>query len=319
MSTPELRQRSLDANGIRLHVTEAGSGPLVLFCHGWPELGYTWRHQLAALAGAGFHAVAPDMRGYGQSAAPDDVSRYSIFDLVGDMVGLVAALGERNAIVVGHDWGAPVAWHAALFRPDVFRAVAALSVPYRGRGPSEPLETLRKAGMENYYWLYFQEPGVAEAEFERDLETTFRKLFYGVPGPHAPKEPLSVPEGGGFLDRLVLPDAPPSWLTPEVLTTFVSGYRRAGFRGGLNWYRNITRNWAYTAPWEGALITRPALFLTGTRDPVTAGARGAAAIENMKESVPGVKVQLIEGAGHWVQQERPEEVNAALIEFVRSC
>jgi pimeloyl-ACP methyl ester carboxylesterase len=318
--TTDIRKRSLTVNGIRMHVAEAGSGPLVLLCHGWPELGYSWRHQIPALAEAGFRVAVPDMRGYGQTDAPSDAADYSIMHLVGDMVALVSALGERDAIIVGHDWGANVAWHAAMLRPDVFRAVAAMSVPHRGRGPAEPLAMLRKSGLNNYYFIYFQEPGVAEAEFERDLDTTFRKIFYGpvTDAERARKQPLMVPEGGGFLDRLDLPSGLPSWSTEADLTVFKSEFARSGFRGGLNWYRNLTRNWELTAPWQGAVITRPALFIAGTRDPVIAGERGQAALKNMQEVVPAVQTRLIEGAGHWLQQERPAEVNSALIEFLRA-
>jgi pimeloyl-ACP methyl ester carboxylesterase len=168
--------RTISANGIELFLLEEGEGPLVVLCHGWPELSYSWRHQIKALAQAGFHVVAPDMRGFGRTSAPADISAYSIFDTVGDMVALVAALGERNAAIVGHDWGAPVAWHAALFRPDLFAAVAGLSVPPPFRGRTQPLDSLRTSGITNFYWQYFQTPGIAEAEFERDFRLTdFRK------------------------------------------------------------------------------------------------------------------------------------------------
>jgi pimeloyl-ACP methyl ester carboxylesterase len=173
----DIRHRQISLNGIEMHVAEQGEGPLVLLCHGWPELWYSWRHQLAALAAAGFRAAAPDMRGFGQTSAPADVSAYTIFHNVGDMVALVAALGEKRALIVGHDWGAPVAWHCALMRPDVFPAVAAMSVPHRRRGSLPPLETLRKAGKADYYWLYFQEQA-AEEEFARDAEFTLRRLFH---------------------------------------------------------------------------------------------------------------------------------------------
>jgi pimeloyl-ACP methyl ester carboxylesterase len=259
------------------------------------------------------------MRGFGQTEAPPDVADYSLLHLVGDLVGLVAALNETQAIVVGHDWGAPVAWTAALTRPDIFRAVAGLSVPHRPRGPASSLGMLRQAGLHNHYWIYFQTPGVAEAEFERDPDFTIRRLLYGVPDPGA--DPvrdnlLLVPEGGGFLSGLVVPPALPAWLREEDLTAIVNEYRRTGFRGGLNWYRNIDRNWALTAPWTGARIDQPALFIAGTQDPVIAGPRGEAAIEQMKQAVPKLRLHRIEGAGHWLQQERPQEVNAALAGFL---
>jgi len=179
--TAEIRHRVIPANGIEMHLAEAGDGPLVLMCHGWPELWYSWRHQLMALAEAGFHAVAPDMRGFGQTSAPDDVGAYTILHNVGDMVALVAALGEKQAIIVGHDWGAPVAWTAAMMRPDLFPAVVAMSVPHRPRSAAAPLQTLKDAGLGNYYWIYFQKPGVAEAEFERDPAVTLRKRRGSAP------------------------------------------------------------------------------------------------------------------------------------------
>jgi pimeloyl-ACP methyl ester carboxylesterase len=290
----------------------------VLMCHGWPELWYSWRHQLPAVAAAGFRAVAPDMRGFGETEAPADVNDYTILHNVGDVVALVAALGEKQAIIVGHDWGAPVAWTAAMMRPDLFPAVVAMSVPHRPRSAAAPLQTLRDAGLGNFYWIYFQKPGVAEAEFERDPAVTLRKLLYGVSGdvPIDRNNPMLVNEGHGFLYPLAVPEKLPAWLRDEDIEKFASEYRRTGFRGGLNWYRNIDRNWALTAPWHDATIRQPALFIAGTRDPVIAGPRGTAAIEHMSRAVPGVQKVMIEGAGHWIQQERPERVNAALLEFL---
>lgn len=169
--------RSIPANGIDIFMLEQGEGPLVVLCHGWPELSYSWRHQIPAIAAAGFHVVAPDMRGFGRTSAPAGIHEYSIFDTVGDMVALVAALGVKQATIVGHDWGAPVAWHAALFRPDIFTGVAGLSVPPPARGRGRPLDTLRESGITNFYWQYFQAPGIAEREFERDVDLTIRTLL----------------------------------------------------------------------------------------------------------------------------------------------
>jgi pimeloyl-ACP methyl ester carboxylesterase len=314
----ELKHHTLTVNGIRMHVAEQGSGPLVIMCHGWPELWYSWRHQIPAVAAAGFRAVAPDMRGFGETEAPADASDYTIMHTVGDVVALVAALGEKKAIIVGHDWGAPVAWTAAMMRPDLFPAVVAMSVPHRPRSAAAPLQTLKDAGLGNYYWIYFQKPGVAEAEFERDPAVTLRKLLYGVSGdiPIDRENPMLVQEGHGFLDPLAVAKSLPAWLREADIEKFASEYRRTGFRGGLNWYRNIDRNWALTAPWQDAMIRQPALFIVGTRDPVIAGKRGAAAVEHMSRAVPGVQKVIVEGAGHWIQQERPEQVNAALLEFL---
>ena len=313
------RQRDVVVNNVRLRVTEQGDGPLVLLCHGWPEIAHSWRHQLPTLAEAGYRAVAPDMRGFGASDAPEDVQAYSLLHLVGDAVGLVAALGEREAVIVGHDWGASVAWTSALLRPDLFRAVAAMSVPYRPRGPAPPLATLRAAGLHNFYWLYFQAPGVAEAEFEHDVAASLRRILGGI-GSGRPRDSgqvLTLPEGGGFLDLMPEPVPLPPWLPQADLAVMVDAYQRTGFRGGLNYYRNLDRNWELMAPWQGAVIQQPALFIAGTRDPVIAGPMGRKALDALPQAVPGLRrTVMIEGAGHWIQQERPEEVNAALIEFL---
>ena len=306
-----IKHHTVTANGIRLHVAEQGQGPLVLLCHGWPELWYSWRHQLAALGAAGFRAVAPDMRGYGESEAPADIAAYSILHLVGDLVGLVDVLGEREAIIVGHDWGANVAWTAALLRPDLFRAVTAMSVPYRPRGPAPPLALLRKAGLDNFYWIYFQPPGVAEAEFERDIPDTFRRLVGGIGGS------LMVAPGAGFLDKFLPPEHLPAWLAAADIAAYSDAFRRTGFRGGLNWYRNLDRNWELLAPWHGAAIRQPALFIAGSHDGVIRGPMGEKALAQLADNVPGLKRKvLIEGAGHWIQRERSAEVNAALLEFL---
>ena len=320
MASVELEHHVLSVNGIRMHVAAQGQGPLVVLCHGWPELWYSWRHQLAALAAAGFRAVAPDMRGYGETEAPADVEAYSAFHLAGDIVALVSALGASTAIIVGHDWGASVAWTCALLRPDVFPAVAALSVPHRGRAPGEPLSMLRQSGYGDYYWLYFQEPGVAEAEFEADVRASMRKILVCLSGDAPPgSESIGrIPKGGGFLAGREAPAQLPSWLSEADLDTYVAAFERTGFRGGLNWYRNITRNWELQAPWQDARIRQPALFMAGTRDGVLAGKRGAASLANMRVSVPNVDIRLIDGAGHWIQQERPQEVSDALVAFARA-
>ena len=316
-----IRHSTIPANGIELHVAECGAGPLVLMCHGWPELWYSWRHQLVALAAAGFRAVAPDMRGFGRSSAPHDVAAYSILHNVGDMVALVEALGAKRAVIVGHDWGAPVAWHAALMRPDIFSAVAGLSVPHRRRGLTMPLQTLKAAGKSDYYWIYFQEPGVAEAEFERDPRATIRRILYFGSGdtPREHKMSFYVDRQKGFLGPSIDPVALPPWLTEADIDVFATEYQRTGFRGGLNWYRNIDPNWELTAPWHGATIRQHALFIAGTRDAVITGSLGRRALDELETVVPNLERKiLIDGAGHWIQQERPAEVNAALIEFARA-
>lgn len=308
--------RTISANGIDIFLLEQGEGPLVLLCHGWPELSYSWRHQIPAIAAAGYHAVAPDMRGFGQTSAPADIGAYSIFDSVGDMVALVAALGEKRAVIVGHDWGAPVAWHAAMFRPDVFSAVAGLSVPPPFRGRGRPLETLRDSGITNFYWQYFQAPGVAEREFERDVALTMRTLLGR--GFSDPAASLFVEDGKGFLGEAGTVRPLPEWLSEDDLSYFSAAYEKSGFRGGLNWYRNIDRNWELTAPWQDAQIFQPSLFIAGSNDSVITGLIGAKRVADMERVLPNLRQKLIiDGAGHWVQQQRADQVNAALIAFLK--
>lgn len=304
--------RMISANGIEIFLTEQGSGPLVLLCHGWPELSHSWRHQIPAIAAEGFHVAAPDMRGFGRTSAPDNIESYSIFDLVGDMVALVSALGETKAIIIGHDWGAPVAWHAALFRPDIFTAVGGLSVAPPWRGRERPMEALAKSGVTNFYWQYFQEPGRAEAEFERDIDYSMRAINFGV-------NSLYLKDGFGFLGDTSIERRLPRWISEDDHAHVVANFKRTGFRGGLNWYRNIDRNWDLTAPWQGAQIHQPSIFIAGAKDAVVTSILGGKRVTEMERVLPNLKRKLIiEGAGHWIQQERPNEVNAALIEFLKS-
>lgn len=308
--------RTIKANGIDIFATEQGQGPLVILCHGWPELSYSWRHQMGPLADAGFHVVAPDMRGFGKTSAPLDIAAYSIFDTVGDMVALVTALGESKAIIIGHDWGAPVAWHAALFRPDMFMAVAGLSVPPPFRAKGRPLEKLKQDGIENFYWQYFQTPGVAEAEFERDVDHAMRAMFADGFGDGA--NSLFVDTGRGFLGNRPPNPKLPAWITEADLAHFVANYKASGFRGGFNWYRNLDRNWDLTAPWHGAQVRQPSLFIAGSKDSVITGLIGAKRVAELDKVLPDLRGKIIiEGAGHWVQQESADEVNAALLAFLK--
>jgi len=317
----EIEHRMIGTNGIRMHLAEQGTGPLVLLCHGFPECWYSWRHQLAALAAAGFHAVAPDMRGYGQTDRPEAIEQYTLFHLVGDMVGLLDALGEERAVIAGHDWGAPVAWHAAQLRPDRFRAVIGLSVPFRARGPVRPTRVMPRTDDAVWYQLYFQEPGVAEAELDRNVRTSFRIGRINVSGDAPPRpQPFGmVPLQGGLFAR-VPPVAPPlpAWLTEADIDYYTGEFTRSGFRGGLNWYRNIDRNWELLAPFDGVPVSVPALYLAGDRDPVVKFPGMDRHIADLPKFVPQLRGPImLPGCGHITQEERPAEVNAAIIDFLR--
>ncbi len=314
----EITHRTVrSAGGLRMHVAEAGTGPLVLLLHGFPESWYAWRHQLVALAEAGFHAAAPDQRGYGRTGGPDEVDRYSILHLTGDAIGLVGALGAEQAVLVGHDWGAPVAWTAALTRPDVVRGVVGLSVPPYPRGRVRPTEAMRGLYGDSYYMLHFQQEGPPEAELGRDVPGTFRRLLAGAPVTGSQGLPL-VPPGGGFLDVFGEPAGLPGWVTEADIAFLASEFEAGGFRRPLHWYRNLDRNWELTAAWDGATIRPPALYVVGDKDLVVANPRARAALSNLSEHVPRLRgIQWLEGAGHWIQQERHEEVSQALIAFLR--
>jgi pimeloyl-ACP methyl ester carboxylesterase len=311
----EIKHRYLEVNGLRMRVAEAGTGPLVLLLHGFPECWYSWRHQLRALAEAGFRGVAPNQRGYPGTDSPRDIADYTMLHLVGDVIGLISALGEQSATVIGHDWGAPVAWHTALLRPDKVRGVAGLSVPPSRRSDTPPLSALRARYGPDYYQLHFQQAGV-EAEFEADLDKSFRRPLYGMSGDHPEINKLQVPEGSGFLDIWSDPVQLPDWLTETDVQTYVSTFIDSGFTGPLNWYRNIDRNWALTAAWHGAPIAPPAMVLVGNRDPVVAAFDLDQLARSVHRFVPNLRgFEVIPGAGHWIQQERPEVVNATLIDF----
>jgi epoxide hydrolase A/B len=306
--------RLVTANGIRMHLAEQGQGPLVLMCHGFPESWYSWRHQLPALADAGFHAVAPDMRGYGQTDRPAEIDQYTVFHLVGDLVGVLDALKADTAVVVGHDWGATVAWHAALLRPDRFRAVIAMSGPFRPRGSIRPTSAMPQTDDTWYYQLYFQKPGAAEAELERDPRNTIRLVFLGEGARGG-----MVPRSGGWLTGRRAASPLPSWVSEADIDFYAAEFARAGFRGGLNWYRNLDRNWEILAPYAGARVNVPALFITGDRDPVLGFPGMEAAIKDLRSSVPQLRKSIVlPGCGHRTQQERPREVNAAVLEFLTS-
>jgi pimeloyl-ACP methyl ester carboxylesterase len=314
-----VQHRRVASNGIQMHVAEQGSGPLVLLCHGFPETSWSWRRQMQPLAEAGFHVVAPDMRGYGETDRPDDVDQYSLFHLVGDMVGLVEAFGAEQAVIVGHDWGAPVAWSAAVMRPDLFRAVAALSVPYPPRSLVKPSTVAPRTEDAVFYQTYFQMPGLAEVEFQRDVRRTLAAIMTGAfSGDDDAPAPAMVRPADGLLAGVQPAAELPSWLPEAEFAPFVAAFEASGFLGGLNWYRNIDRNWELMAPFKGARVSVPALYMAGDRDLVLSFPGMRAAVEAMKHRAPQLRESLIlPGCGHWTQQERPDGVNAALIRFLK--
>jgi pimeloyl-ACP methyl ester carboxylesterase len=259
------------------------------------------------------------MRGYGRTDQPAEVDRYTLLHLVGDMVGLVGALGGGPAVIAGHDWGAPVAWHAALLRPDVFRAVIGLSVPYRPRGSARPTTAMPQTADAVFYQLYFQTPGVAEAELERDVRGSIRRLAYSGSGEGRGGALFMVPRQGGFLSHTTDPATLPPWLTEADVEFYAGEFSRAGFRGGLNWYRNIDRNWELLAPYAGARVAVPALYVAGDRDLVVSFPGMDQLIPNLSRFVPNLRrTVMLPGCGHWTQQERPAEVNDAMLTFLKS-
>lgn len=307
------------SSGHRIHAVEAGSGPLVVLVHGFPESWYSWRHQLQPLADAGYRAVALDVRGYGRSTAPASIEAYSMTALVGDLVAVIDAISPEPAVVVGHDWGAPIAWNTALLRPDRVRAVAGLSVPYNPRGDTPPLEQMRAlAGEDLFYIDYFQTPGVAESEAEADLESWLKGFYFtaSAEADHTLPTMGIVPRGHQLRERLQFPaEGQMAWLSADDLAFYVNEFERTGLTGGFNRYRNITRDWTELAPWRFAPITQPSLFIGGDRDGPTQ--LGRAAIERFDRNLPGLKrSEILADCGHWVQQEKPSETNEILIDFL---
>jgi pimeloyl-ACP methyl ester carboxylesterase len=314
----ELHLDILQVGALRMRVATQGRGPLVLLCHGFPESWRSWRSQIAALAAAGYRVAAPDMRGYGGTDAPADADAYTMLHHVGDMAELVHALGESQAVIVGHDWGAPVAWNAAMLRPDMFRAAVGMSVPFSPPARIDLLSALEQQGIRTFYMQYFQIPGVAEAEFEADPEATIRRVTFSMSGDGPDRVVAGVLESGaGFLDRTVEPEALPDWLDREDIDYVAGEFKRTGFRGGLNWYRSIRRTWELMAPWRGCKIHQPSLFVAGARDDVLKFPGAKERIDGLARQLPGLRgTHILEGAGHWIQRERSTEVNGLLFGFL---
>lgn len=313
----EISHRMITTNGISMHIAEQGEGPVVVLCHGFPELWYSWRHQITALANAGYHVVAPDQRGYGQTDRPEAIEEYDIRHLTDDLVGLLDVLGEEEAVFVGHDWGAPVVWALARLAPHRVRAVGGLSVPFVPYGNHDPIEAMKFIfGEDFFYILYFQEPGVADADLDRDPEETLRRTLRTTSTSETKRGTRSLPrDGTGWMEWLPAAGPLPVWLTQADFDYYVSEFTRTGFTGGLNWYRNISRNWDITADIAEKKVEMPAFFLAGEHDIVATFMPDT----QMDAWVPDLRAKIkLPGAGHWVQQERADEVNTALLSFLAS-
>ncbi len=312
-----ISERVVGVNGVDLHVTEAGSGPPVIFAHGFPELAYSWRHQIPALAEAGFRAVAPDQRGYGRSSRPPAIEDYDIIALTGDLLALLDELGEERAVFVGHDWGAMVVWQLALLAPERVVGVVGMSVPFIPRPSMPPVQMMRQLFDDLFFYIvYFQEPGVADAELGRDPAKTMRRMLAGLAdtGDEMPDLTAALAnDGRGFVDRLPEPSELPGWLSQSELDHYVDEFSRTGFTGAINWYRNLDRNWELTEHLDGAKVSVPSLFISGSRDPVLAMTPASVMDGWLNDHRATL---LVDGAGHWVQQEKPDEVNAAIVGFV---
>jgi len=311
----DIRHHFIHTNGIRMHVAEAGKGFPVVFCHGFPELWYSWRHQIEALAGAGFRAIAPDLRGYGRTYAPTDLKTYTQRMLLADMLGLLDMLKLQKAVFVGHDWGGAIAWGMGSWYPKRTERVVSLNTPHMPAGP-EPLDDMLQAvlglGGKPFYVKYFQEPGVAEAELEADVRTTFQKLMRPAKSAQDMWTFATVGgDGSGVLTHIGPGD---SFLSDDDLAVYENSFKRTGFRGGLNWYRASRMSWedarASNVP---AKIEVPSMMITADKDIILRPEMA----EPMRGFVPNLRIESIKDCGHWTQQEKPAEVNALLIDFLK--
>jgi pimeloyl-ACP methyl ester carboxylesterase len=312
----------LDCGKVRLRTVVEGTGPLCVLVHGWPESWHSWRHQIDALVAAGHRVAVPDVRGYGGSDKPEAIEAYDMVSLTDDVIGLIDARGEQHAILIGHDWGAPIVWVTSIRYPERVRAVVGMSVPHLGQGERPAIEVFRELYEGRFFYqLYFQEPGVAEKELEADPAATIRKVYYSASGDISDDERKFGSNKGPdstMLDGLPDPDPLPAWLTEEDVAYYAEQFRQSGFRGGLNRYRNWERDHAALPELATKKVERPALFIAGDRDPVLKFVPGIRLSDLMDRWYTELRGKvLLPGAGHWVQQERPKEVNEALLGFLR--
>jgi pimeloyl-ACP methyl ester carboxylesterase len=313
----------LDCGKVRLRTVVEGTGPLCVLVHGWPESWHSWRHQIDALVEAGYRVAVPDVRGYGGSDKPPAIEDYDLIQVTDDVIGVIDALGEQQAILIGHDWGAPIVWVTAIRYSQRVRAVVGMSVPHLGQGDRPAIEVFRELYKDRFFYqLYFQEPGVAERELEADPAATIRKVYYSASGDIADEQrKFGSNKGpdGAMLDGLTDPDPLPAWLTEEDVAYYAEQFRHSGFRGPLNRYRNWERDHAALPELATKKIERPALFIAGDRDPVLKFVPGIRLSDLMDRWYTDLRGKvLLPGAGHWVQQERPKEVNEALLAFLRA-
>ncbi|KAK9139314.1 hypothetical protein Scep_008995 [Stephania cephalantha] len=314
LGTQGISHSTISVNGINMHIAEKGHGPVVLLLHGFPELWYTWRHQIVALAANGFRAVAPDLRGYGDTDAPQSVGNYTTPYVVGDLVALIDALGEQQVFVVGHDWGSVIAWHLCMFRPDRVKALVALSVAFQPRDPSKkPTERLQAAFGDNYYIIRFQEPGKMEAEIARAGAETVLKEFLTY---HS-AAPLMIPKDKGLTPNGSLPL--PSWLSEADVKYYTSKYQQKGFTGPLNYYRALDLTWELTAPWTGAQVKVPTKFIVGDMDLTynSPGVKDFIHNGGLKKFVPNLEVVVMKGVGHFINEEKARDISAHIYSFIK--
>jgi epoxide hydrolase A/B len=310
-----ITRQSADVNGIRLSYLSQGEGPLVIFMHGFPDLAISWRHQMEAVSTAGYRAVAPDMRGYGESDAPEDPSLYTQFHIAGDITGLMDHLGEQSAVLIGHDMGANLDWAMSTFLPQRVRGVVVLSIPHKPRGTRPPVAS----SPPRFYQRLFQEMGVEEADLHAKVQTFIPAIFDRLSGSSELGAPpaLIVPDGQHFSDLFEAPRAAPAWMGDDELALYVSTFARTGFRGALNWYRNIDNNWRMSTPWASSPVPVPAAFMIGTADVAWALFKDNGIIDSQRDRVPDLlDLRVLEGVGHWIAQEAPEEVNDLVLTFL---
>ncbi|XP_057439259.1 uncharacterized protein LOC130731090 [Lotus japonicus] len=313
----KIEHTTVNTNGIKMHVASIGSGPVILFLHGFPELWYSWRHQLLSLSALGYRAIAPDLRGYGDTDAPTDSSSYSALHIVGDLVGLLDALAVDRVFLVGHDWGAAMAWYFALFKPERVIALVNMSVVFRPRNPNrKPIQTMRALMGDDYYMCRFQNPGEVEEEFARAGTARIIKTFLTSRDPRAPSAPKEIGFAGLPNTSITLP----SWLSEEDVNYYASKFEQKGFTGGLNYYRAIDLNWELTAPWTGEQIKVPTKFIVGDLDSTynSLGAKEYIHSGAFKKVVPYLQeLVVMEGVAHFINQERPEEISAHIYDFIK--